>query len=90
MPPWMVIIESDEPSSRDVYEVTPPPEPGSERAVLAELVAVLHPDAVETSYADGTATFTDGSRTIRAAFERDGRAPEPPGPSPEQGRLFGA
>ena len=70
--PQMVIITTSDPdggeSVRAVFEVTPPPEPGRERAVLGELVGGIHPGATEHTYADGVATFTDGRRRITATF----------------------
>jgi hypothetical protein len=77
----MVVITTSDPdtreSVRDVFEVTPPPEPGRERAVLAQLVTGIHPGATERSYADGVATFADGRRRITAEFAaRGGDPPE--------------
>ncbi len=77
----MVVITTSDPdageSIRDVFEVTPPPEPGRERAVLTQLVTGIHPGATERSYAHGIATFADGRRRITAEFaDRGGPAPE--------------
>lgn len=77
--PQMVIITTTDPdtgeSARAVFEVTPPPEPGRERAVLAELVGGIHPGATERSFAGGVATFADGRRVITAAFTDPDEAP---------------
>ena len=71
--PQMVIITTSDPdtgeSARAVFEVTPPPEPGRERAVLGELVAGIHPGAVERAFAAGVATFADGRRVVTATFQ---------------------
>jgi hypothetical protein len=91
---WMVVLESRDPEGgearREVFEVTPPPEPGRERAVLGQLVRGIHPGAVERSYDGAVAVFDDGAREIRASFTVDG-APGAPDPSrtPSQGTLFG-
>ena len=78
--PQMVIITTNDPdtgeSARAVFEVTPPPETGRERAVLGELVAGIHPGAVERAFAGGVATFADGRRVITATF-RTSDAPPP-------------
>jgi hypothetical protein len=92
VPASLVIIESHDLDTgerlRDVFEVTPSPEPGRERAVLAEVVAGIHPGAVERSYAGGVATFRDGRREITASLEGIGAAaPETDLP---QERLFDA
>lgn len=91
MPSWMVIITSTDPdtgeSARDVFEVTPPPAPGSEHSVLVQLVTGIHPDAVEHSHDAGTVTFDDGRRRIAARFEIDGTAAPVPPPD-GQGSLF--
>lgn len=76
----MVVITTSDPdtgeSVRDFFEITPPPEPGRERTVLAELVVGIHPGATERSWADGVATFADGRRMITASFAiREGGAP---------------
>ena len=88
--PQMVIITTSDPdtgeSARAVFEVTPPPEPGRERTVLGELVAGIHPGAVERAFADGVATFADGPRVITATF-RDTEAPPAP-PEDGQATLF--
>ena len=94
MPASLVIIESRDLDTgermRDVFEVTPAPEPGRERAVLAEVVAGIHPGAIERSYADRVGTFRDGRREITASLEvADGAAPDgAPEPDPAQERLF--
>jgi len=77
----MVIITTTDPdtgeSARAVFEVTPPPEPGRERTVLAELVGGIHPGATERSFVDGVATFADGRRVVTAAFtDPDATPPE--------------
>lgn len=98
MPASFVTIESHDLDTgermRDVFEVTPAPEPGRERAVLAEVVAGIHPGAIERSYADRVGTFRDGRREIIAALTTvEGgmaeAAPEPE-PDPAQERLFDA
>ena len=70
--PLMVIITTSDPdtgeSARAVFEVTPPPEPGRERAVLGELVGGIHPGATERGYVAGVSTFADGRRVITATF----------------------
>ena len=79
--PLMVVITTIDPATGegepDVFEVTPPPEPGRERAVLSELVRGIHPGAVERGWDDGVATFAEGPRTITATFAMrgDGRPP---------------
>lgn len=93
MPRWTVVIETRAPGggpgARDAFEITPPPEPGSERAVLEQLVTGIHPRAVERSHVEGLSTFADGARTITARFEvrggEDGRGAAPGG---GQGTLF--
>ena len=91
---WMVVLESRDPeapeSRRELFEVTPPPEPGRERAVLGQLVRGIHPGAVERSYDGAVAVFDDGPREIRASFTVDG-APgrSDPRRSGAQGTLFG-
>jgi hypothetical protein len=100
VPASLVTIESHDLETgermRDVFEVTPAPEPGRERAVLAEVVAGIHPGAIERSYADRVGTFRDGRREITASLTTledaapDG-VPEPePDPDPAQERLFDA
>lgn len=93
MAAWMVVLESREagaPPRREVFEVTPPPEPGRERAVLAQLVRGIHPAAVERAWDGAVAVFDDGPREVRASFTVDGRAAEPdPTRTPSQGTLFG-
>jgi hypothetical protein len=90
---WMVVLESRDPEGgeprREVFEVTPPPEPGRERTELAQLVRGIHPGAVELSYDDAVAVFADGPREIRASFTVDGTpaAPDPRRPG-AQGTLF--
>jgi len=92
----LVIIESHDLDTgermRDVFEVTPAPEPGRERAVLAEVVAGIHPGAIERSYADRVGTFRDGRREITAWLEAAEGAPPDgaPEPDPAQERLFDA
>ncbi len=75
----MVVITTSDPdtgeSVRDVFEVTPPPEPGRERTVLGELVTGIHPGASEHSWSEGVATFVDGRRRITAEFAAQGGAP---------------
>ena len=98
MPASLVIIESHDldtgERTRDVFEVTPAPEPGRERAVLAEVVAGIHPGAIERSYAGRVGTFRDGRREITASLEAaEGAAPgdfpdSEPEPHPAQERLF--
>lgn len=96
MPASLVIIESHDLDTgerlRDVFEVTPAPEPGRERAVLAEVVAGIHPGAIERSYADRVGTFREGRTRITASLTAvDGAAPEDaPEPDPAQERLFDA
>lgn len=92
MPDWVVIITSVDPADgvrdRAAFEVTPPPEPGTERSVLRELVRGIHPDAAEWQGDDGSRMrFQDGEREITAWFEIDG-SPAPPPVPPEQGSLF--
>ena len=98
MPASLVTIESHDLDTgermRDVFEVTPAPEPGRERAVLAEVVAGIHPGAIERSYSDRVGTFRDGRReitasltTVEGAAAEDGPDPEP---DPAQERLFDA
>ena len=94
---WMVILASRDADGgdprREVFEVTPPPEPGRERVVLTQLVHGIHPSATEVSYDGTTARFADGARRIAASFTIDGRPaadgrPTPPGGA--QGTLFDA
>ena len=86
--PLVVVITTIDPATGegepDVFEVTPPPEPGRERAVLSELVRGIHPGAVERGWAEGVATFAEGPRTITATFATrgDGR------PAAAQATLF--
>jgi hypothetical protein len=93
VPSWMVILESSDTETgerhRDVFEVTPPPEPGRERAVLGQLVRGIHAGAVERSYDGAVAVFDEGPREISASFTVDGRAapPDPRRPG-AQGTLF--
>lgn len=92
---WMVILESRDTETgerqRDVFEVTPPPEPGRERAILAQLVHGIHPGAVERSYDGAVAVFDEGSRQISASFTVDGAPPTPDPTHPgTQGSLFDA
>lgn len=93
MPTWMVILESRDTETgerqRDVFEVTPPPEPGRERAVLGQLVRGIHAAAQERSYDGAMAVFEEGPREITASFTVDGRAasPDPRRPG-AQGMLF--
>jgi hypothetical protein len=95
VPASLVIIESHDldtgERTRDVFEVTPAPEPGRERAVLAEVVAGIHPGAIERSYADRVGTFRDGRTRITASLTAvEGVAAEDdPEPDPAQERLFG-
>ena len=92
---WMVILESRDTETgerqRDVFEVTPPPEPGRERAILAQLVRGIHPGAVERSYDGAVAVFAEGAREISASFTVDGGPPpaDPRRPG-VQGSLFDA
>ena len=98
MPASLVIIVSHDLDTgermRDVFEVTPAPAPGRERAVLAEVVAGIHPGAIERSYADRVGTFRDGRREITASLTTvEGAAAEgtpDPEPDPAQERLFDA
>ena len=90
---WMVVLESRDPegaeSRREVFEVTPPPEPGRERAVLGQLVRGIHPGAIELSYDGAVAVFADGPRQIRASFTTDGASAAPDARRPgAQGTLF--
>lgn len=91
MSPWMVVIVSTDPdtgsSEREVYEVTPAPAPGTERAVLRQLVTGIHPDAIVGAEDGGRSSFTDGRRAITAFFEIDGTPTPSPAP-PNQGSLF--
>ena len=94
MPSWMVVLESRDPEAaeprREVFEVTPPPEPGRERVVLGQLVRGIHPGAVERSYDGAVAAFDDGPREILASFTIDGRtAPADPRRTGAQETLFG-
>lgn len=98
MPASLVIIESHDldtgERTRDAFEVTPAPEPGRERAVLAEVVAGIHPGAIERSYADRIGVFRDGRREITASL-RTAEGGEPIGDpehehDPAQERLFDA
>ncbi|WP_217914207.1 hypothetical protein [Miltoncostaea marina] len=86
---WRVVIETRAPgdagASAERYEVTPPPEPGTERAVLRQLVTGIHPGAVELGHDGGTSRFADGDREIAARFEGGG-----PPDAPGQGTLFDA
>lgn len=91
---WMVILESRDTETgeghRDVFELTPSPEPGRERQVLAELVGGIHPGAVERSYDGTTAVFDEGPREITASFAAEGAgAPRDERPPDAQGTLFG-
>ncbi len=96
MPASLVIIVSHDLDTgermRDVFEVTPAPEPGRERAVLAEVVAGIHPGAIERSYADRVGTFRDGRKEITASLGAvEGASPDDaPEPDPAQERLFDA
>ena len=85
MAQWRVIIETRSPSAagREAFEITPPPAPGTERAVLRELVAGIHPGAVERAHEGGRSVFDDGDREITARFEAGG---EPA--TGTQARLF--
>jgi hypothetical protein len=89
---WRVIIETRAPGggppSREAFEITPPPAPGTERDVLAQLVAGIHPGAVERGHAGGRSVFDDGGRRIVAMFEAGGAPPAPAGPAQET--LFDA
>jgi len=90
---WMVILESRDTETgerhRDVFEVTPPPEPGRERAVLGQLVRGIHAGALERSFDGAVAVFDEGTRQISASFSVDGRAAErDPGRPGVQGSLF--
>lgn len=73
---WMVILESADArtgdTSRDVFEITPPPEAGRERAVLRQLVHGIHARAVERSFDGAVAVFDEGPRTITARFTVEG------------------
>jgi hypothetical protein len=92
----MVILESRDTETgerqRDVFEVTPPPEAGRERAILAQLVHGIHPGAVERSYDGAVAVFDEGSRQISASFTVDGAPPkaDPTTHPGTQGSLFDA
>ncbi len=93
MASWMVILESRDTETgerhRDVFEVTPPPEPGRERDVLGQLVRGIHAGAVEHSYDGAVAVFDEGPRQISASFEVDGTPAQPdPGRTDIQGSLF--
>ncbi|WP_217922414.1 hypothetical protein [Miltoncostaea oceani] len=82
---WRVVIETRSPAatSRDAFEVTPAPAPGTERAVLAQLVTGIHPGAVERSHVDGRSVFDDGAREISARFEPGDGGGDTPGPAQE-------
>lgn len=92
MTEWRVIIETRPPGggppSREAFEITPPPAPGTERDVLAELVTAIHPGAVERGHADGRSVFDDGGRRIEATFEAGGGPAGGDGPAQET--LFDA
>jgi hypothetical protein len=87
---WRVIIEVSPPGggppTREAFEVTPPPAPGSERDVLRQLVAVIHPGAVERAHESGRSVFHDAGREIVAMFEPGGETRAAPG----QETLFDA
>lgn len=87
MASWRVVIETRAPgdgASAERFEVTPPPEPGTERDVLRQLVTGIHPGAVELGHRAGTSRFADGDREIEARFEVSGDEDA----GPEQGTLF--
>lgn len=93
MASWMVILQSRDTETgerhRDVFEVTPPPEPGRERVVLAQLVHGIHPGATERSYDGAVAIFDEGAREISASFTVDGTPPRADPTRPGvQGSLF--
>lgn len=92
MTEWRVIIETHPagggPPAREAFEVTPPPEPGTEGEVLRQLVTGIHPGATERGHAGGRSEFDDGDRRITARFEA-GDA-DPGSPRPAQGTLFDA
>ncbi len=93
MATWMVILESKDTETgerhRDVFEVTPPPEPGRERAVLGQLVRGIHAGALERSYDGAVAMFDEGPLEIAASFTVDGETGEPGPRMPgAQGSLF--
>ena len=93
MASWMVILQSRDTETgerhRDVFEVTPPPEPGRERAVLSQLVLGIHAGAVERSYDGAVAVFDEGTREISASFTVDGTPPRADPRRPGvQGSLF--
>lgn len=86
----VVVITTADPTGaveRSAFEVTPAPEPGTERAVLAQLVRGIHPGAVELEGDGPTARFRDGGLEITAAFGDDAPPTPPPAP-PGQGSLF--
>jgi hypothetical protein len=89
---WMVILESADArtgeTSRDVFEITPPPEAGRERTILRQLVHGIHAGAVERSFDGAVAVFDEGPRTITARFTIDGRGDDGDRPG-GQGTLFG-
>jgi hypothetical protein len=92
---WMVILKSRDTETgerhRDVFEVTPPPEAGSERTVLGQLVRGIHAGALERSYDGAVAVFDEGPREITASFSVDGGPTEPEPRRPgAQGSLFDA
>ena len=78
MATWMVILQSRDMETgerhREVFEVTPPPEPGSERTVLGQLVRGIHAGALERSYDGAVAVFDEGPREITASFSVERRA----------------
>ena len=94
MAEWRVIIETSPlgggPSSREAFEITPPPAPGTERDVLRQLVTGIHPGAVESGHSAGRSVFADGGREIVAMFEAGGRGGDDPGAEPAQATLFDA
>lgn len=73
---------------RAAFEVTPLPAPGTETAVLRELVRGIHPEAVERVGEGEVVIFDDAGRELRAWFETArGRGPDAP---PGQASLFDA
>lgn len=62
-------LDTDE-RARRVYTVDAPGDDAQERARLLRLVADLHPEAANRSYADGAATFLSPDHLIVAFYER--------------------
>jgi hypothetical protein len=92
MTEWRVIIETHPADggapTREAFEITPPPEPGSEGEVLRQLVTGIHPGAEDRGHAHGRSEFDDGGRRITARFEAGHAAAG--ARRPAQGTLFDA